>query len=33
MSSELNDFFKLLAEDKKKKKEEFDSVIVSVVSV
>ena len=27
MSSELNDFFKLLAEDKKKKKEEFDSVI------
>jgi hypothetical protein len=27
MSSELNDFFKLLAEDKKKKKEEFDSVV------
>ena len=27
MSSELNDFFKLLAEDKKKKKDEFDSVV------
>jgi len=27
MSSELNDFFKLLAEDKKKKKEEFDSMV------
>jgi hypothetical protein len=27
MSSELNDFFKLLTEDKKKKKEEFDSVV------
>lgn len=27
MSSELSDFFKLLAEDKKRKKEEFDSVI------
>jgi hypothetical protein len=27
MSSELTDFFKLLAEDKKKKKEEFDSVV------
>jgi len=27
MSSELNDFFKLLAEDKKKKKEEFHSVV------
>ena len=27
MSSELNDFFKLLAEDKKKKKEEFNSVV------
>jgi hypothetical protein len=27
MSSELNDFFKLLAQDKKKKKEEFDSVV------
>jgi hypothetical protein len=27
MKSELNDFFKLLAEDKKKKKEEFDSVV------
>jgi hypothetical protein len=27
MSSELSDFFKLLAEDKKKKKEEFDSVV------
>ena len=27
MSSELNDFFKLLSEDKKKKKEEFDSVV------
>ena len=27
MSSELNDFFKLLAEDKKKKKEEFDSAV------
>jgi len=27
MASELNDFFKLLAEDKKKKKEEFDSVV------
>ena len=27
MKSELTDFFKLLAEDKKKKKEEFDSVV------
>jgi hypothetical protein len=27
MSQDLNDFFKLLAEDKKKKKEEFDSVV------
>jgi len=27
MASELNDFFKLLAQDKKKKKEEFDSVV------
>jgi hypothetical protein len=27
MPSELTDFFKLLAEDKKKKKEEFDSVV------
>jgi hypothetical protein len=27
MSTELSDFFKLLAEDKKKKKEEFDSVV------
>ena len=27
MSSELNGFFKLLAEDKKKKKEEFDSAV------
>jgi hypothetical protein len=27
MTSELTDFFKLLAEDKKKKKEEFDSVV------
>ena len=27
MSEELSDFFKLLAEDKKKKKEEFDSVV------
>jgi hypothetical protein len=27
MSSELTDFFKLVAEDKKKKKEEFDSVV------
>ena len=27
MSSELTDFFKLLAEDKKKKKEEFNSVV------
>ena len=27
MTSELNDFFKLLAEDKKKKKDEFDSVV------
>ena len=27
MSSELNDFFKLLAEDKKQKNEEFDSVV------
>jgi hypothetical protein len=27
MSQDLNDFFKLLSEDKKKKKEEFDSVV------
>ena len=27
MSSELNDFFKLLAEDKKQKKEEFDNLV------
>jgi hypothetical protein len=27
MSQDLNDFFKLLTEDKKKKKEEFDSVV------
>ena len=27
MSENLSDFFKLLAEDKKKKKEEFDSVV------
>ena len=27
MSQDLNDFFKLLAEDKKKKKDEFDSVV------
>jgi hypothetical protein len=27
MSSELNDFFKLLAEDKKKKKEEYNSIV------
>jgi hypothetical protein len=27
MSQDLNDFFKLLAEDKKKKKEEFNSVV------
>jgi len=27
MSQDLNDFFKLLAEDKKKKKEEFDSIV------
>jgi len=27
MSQDLNDFFKLLAEDKKQKKEEFDSVV------
>ena len=27
MSSELTDFFKLLSEDKKKKKEEFNSIV------
>jgi hypothetical protein len=27
MSQELNDFFKLLAEDKKQKKEEFNSIV------
>ena len=27
MSEELSDFFKLLAEDKKKKKEEFNSIV------